>query len=283
MYGAQKIRSETLISFLGNYFECRESIVRNNAISFAGFVMSVIAETDVSQFTSNGKALSDRVRNEIKSAYESVKSKNTSSQYIAPFHTVLQRIISSSPMGVSRSSSSGRNTINSFSSFSSRSDSFGYGRESGFGNQEVDIDSKLEGLKSSLSSGSWTARNRALEDVHGTLNNIIREKRRVEASDTVQSFVKDVGNLLNDSNRSSVQECLRIVGKFGRVCGESLSELTDKIVPKLFNSLADNETKTAGKEALEAWTEAVSVVRGMKILPEVVSFQSLIVRKEALL
>ena len=138
-------------------------------------------------------------------------------------------------------------------------------------------------MKFSLSSGSWTAQNQALEDAHGTPNNIILEKRCVEASDTVEGFVKEAENLLSDSNRSSVQECLRIVGKFGRVCGESLSELTDEIVPKLFNSLADNETKTAGKEALEAWTEAVSVVRGMKILPEVVSFQSPIGRKEALL
>ena len=70
-------------------------------------------------------------------------------------------------------------------------------------------------------------------------------------------------NLLSDNNRSSVQEYLRILGKFGRVCRESLSELTDVIVPKLFNSLATNETKNVGNEALEAWTEAVSVVRGM--------------------
>ena len=80
--------------------------------------------------------------------------------------------MSSSTSGLSQSSSPCRNTINSFSSFSSRSDSFGSGQVSGFGNQEVDIDRKLEGLKSSLSSGSLTAQNRALEDVHGTLNNI---------------------------------------------------------------------------------------------------------------
>ena len=138
-------------------------------------------------------------------------------------------------------------------------------------------------MKSTLSSGSWTAQNQALEDAHGTLNNIILEKRLVEAWSTVQSFVKDSGNLLNDSNRSSVQECLQIVGKFGRVCGESLSELTDKIVPKPFNSLAASETKNAGKEALDTWREAVLFVSVMMILPEVVSLQSPIERKEALL
>ena len=70
------------------------------------------------------------------------------------------------------------------------------------------------------------------------------------------------------------------------MCGESLSELTDVIVPKLFNSLATNETKNEGNEgneSLEEWAEAVSVVRVMKILPEVLSSRSLIVRKEILL
>ena len=52
------------------------------------------------------------------------------------------------------------------------------------------IDSILEGLKSSLSSGSWTAQNPALEDVHVTLKNIIWEKRWVEASSTVQGFIR---------------------------------------------------------------------------------------------
>ena len=42
--------------------------------------------------------------------------------------------------------------------------------------------------------------------------------------------------------------------------GESLSELSDEIVPKLFNSLADSETKNAGKKAPEAWIEAVLFV-----------------------
>ena len=88
-------------------------------------------------------------------------------------------------------------------------------------------------------------------------------------------------NLLSDSNRSSVQDYLRILGKIDGVCRESLSELTDEIVPKLFNYLADSETKNAGREALEARTEAVSFIRVMKILKEVVSLQSLIVREEA--
>ena len=152
-------------------------MIGNNVISCAGFVISVILVADVSQFTRNGKALLDRVLSEIRSANERAKFKNVSSRYIPPFHTVLQRIISSSPSGLSRYSSSGRNTLNSLSSFSSRSDSSESGRDSGFANKEVDIDNKLEGLKSSLSSGSWTARNRALEDIHGTLNYIIREKR----------------------------------------------------------------------------------------------------------
>ena len=73
------------------------------------------------------------------------------------------------------------------------------------------------------------------------------------------------------------------VGMFVRVCGEFLSELPDEIVPKLFNSPADSETKNAGNEALEALTEAVSFVRVMKKLPEVLSSQSPIKRKEALL
>ena len=60
--------------------------------------------------------------------------------------------MSSSTSSVSLSLSPGRNTINSLSSFSSRSDSLRYGRESEFGNQEVYIDSKLERVKSSLSS-----------------------------------------------------------------------------------------------------------------------------------
>ena len=114
--------------------------------------------------------------------------------------------MSSSPSGVSLSLSSDRNTINSLSSLSSSSDSLSSVRESGFANKVVDIDNKLEGLKSILSSGSWTAQNRELEALHGTLNNIIREKRWIEASSTLKSFVKDVGNLPNDSNRSSVQE-----------------------------------------------------------------------------
>ena len=93
--------------------------------------------------------------------------------------------------------------------------------------------------------------------------------------------MKEAENLLSDSNRSSVQECLRIVGKFARVRGESLSELTDVIVPKLFNSLAASETKNAGKDAPEAWIEAVLFVRVIGILPEVLSSQSQIMRKEA--
>ena len=64
--------------------------------------------------------------------------------------------------------------------------------------------------------------------------------------------MKEAENLLSDSNRSSDQKRLRILGKIDGVCRESLSELTDEIVPKLFNSLADNETKSAGREALEA-------------------------------
>ena len=71
------------------------------------------------------------------------------------------------------------------------------------------------------------------------------------------------------------------MGKFGGICGETLSELADENVPKIFNSLAESETKNAGKEALEAWTEAVSVVRGIKILSKIVSLQSPIVREEA--
>ena len=82
---AQKSRGDTLISFLGNYFECRESIVCNNVISCAGFVINVILVADVSQFTSNGKALSDIGRSEIRSAYERAKFKTTSSQYISSF------------------------------------------------------------------------------------------------------------------------------------------------------------------------------------------------------
>ena len=113
------------------------------------------------------------------------------------------------------------------------------------------------------------------------MNNFILEKRRAEASSTVQSFVKDAGNLQNDSNQRSVQEKLRIVGKFARVRGESLSELTDEIAPKLCNSLADSETKNEGNESLEEWAEAVSVVLVMKILPEVLSSLSPIVREEA--
>ena len=127
-------------------------MIGNNVIVFAGFVISVILVADVSQFTSNGKALSDIGWSEIKSAYERVKSKNTSSQYIAPFHTVLQSIISSSPLGLSHSSSPKWNTFNSFSSFSSRRDSSESGRDSGFANKEADIDNKLEGLKSSFSA-----------------------------------------------------------------------------------------------------------------------------------
>ena len=119
-------------------------MIGNNVISCAGFVISVILVADVSQFTRNGKALLDRVLSEIRSANERAKFKNVSSRYIPPFHTVLQRIISSSPSGLSRYSSSGRNTLNSLSSFSSRSDSLRYGRESDFASQEVDIDSKLE-------------------------------------------------------------------------------------------------------------------------------------------
>ena len=64
--------------------------------------------------------------------------------------------------------------------------------------------------------------------------------------------MKDAGNLLNDINRRSVQERLRMVGKFDGMCGESLSELTDKIVPKLFNSLAESETKNEGNKTLVA-------------------------------
>ena len=80
VYAAQWICRQTLISFLGNYFEFRESIVWNNVISCAGFLKSVILETDISQFIRNGKAQLDRVRNEIRSANERAKFKNTSSQ-----------------------------------------------------------------------------------------------------------------------------------------------------------------------------------------------------------
>ena len=88
-------------------------------------------------------------------------------------------------------------------------------------------------------------------------------------------------NLLSDSNRSSDQKRLRILGKIDGVCRETLSELTDEIDPELFKSLADSETKNAGREALEAWTEAVSFVRVMKKLPEVLSSQSPIEGREA--
>ena len=49
-----------------------------------------------------------------------------------------------------------------------------------------------------------------------------------------------------------MKECLRIEGKIDGVCRETLSELADEIVPKIFNSLAESETKNAGKESLEA-------------------------------
>ena len=59
------------------------------------------------------------------------------------------------------------------------------------------------------------------------------------------------------------------MGKFDGVCGETLFTLTDEIVAKLFNSLADTETKNAGKEVLETWTKAGSFVSVIMILPEV--------------
>ena len=55
-------------------------MIGNNVIVFAGFVISVILVADVSQFTSNGKALSDIGWSEIRRANERAKFKNTSSQ-----------------------------------------------------------------------------------------------------------------------------------------------------------------------------------------------------------